>query len=275
MRPQKDIFTPFVNNMKILELFAGSKWRLADIIIENIPDHVTYLEPFFGSGAVFFSKNPSKIETINDLNERVYNFFKVCRDQPEELAKLVYFTPVSRQEQLSSEEDTRDPLENARKFLVQSRQTIGGIQRHLGGWKTNIDVLGSKTIREWQEMPDLIIEAAERLKHAQIENQDAVKLLQRYSRKDVFAYVDPPYLLSTRKGRYYETDMEDEQQPELLEVLRDFKGKFILSGYENDLYDEILKDCYKVYINAQAEGGQSRTEVLWMNYEPSGQMTLL
>lgn len=113
------------------------------------------------------------------------------------------------------------------------------------------------------------------MKDAQIENQDAVKLLQRYNREEVFAYIDPPYLLSTRKGRYYETDMEDNQQPELLDVLKSFKGKFILSGYDNQLYDDILSDCYKMYINAQAEAGQSRTEVLWMNYEPSGQMTLL
>ncbi|WP_086348520.1 DNA adenine methylase [Candidatus Enterococcus clewellii] len=260
--------------MKRILNYPGSKWRLADIIIENIPPHTTYLEPFFGSGAVFFSKDRSQIETINDLNERVYNFFKVCREQPEQLAKLTYLTPHSRQEQQLSDKDGGSELERARKFLVQSWQTVGGVQRHKSGWRSNIDKIGGK-LHEWNEIPERIMEVADRLKDAQIENQDAVKLLQRYSRKDVFAYVDPPYLLSTRKCRYYETDMEDEQQPELLEVLRDFEGKFILSGYANELYDEILKDCYKVYINAQAEGGQSRTEVLWMNYEPSGQMTLL
>lgn len=261
--------------MKRILNYPGSKWRLADIIIENIPDHVTYLEPFFGSGAVFFSKDPSKIETINDLNERVYNFFKVCRDQPEQLAEQIYFTPLSRQEQKLSKITSTDSIESARRVLVQSWQSIGGMQKHETGWKSDIDKMTRGKLHEWNDIPNRIRLVADRLKHAQIENQDAVKLLQRYSRKDVFAYVDPPYLLSTRKGRYYETDMEDEQQPELLEVLRDFKGKFILSGYENDLYDEILKDCYKLYINAQAEGGQSRTEVLWMNYEPSGQMTLL
>lgn len=260
--------------MKRILNYPGSKWRLSDIIIENIPDHVTYLEPFFGSGAVFFSKDRSQIETINDLNERVYNFFKVCRDQPEQLVKLAYLTPMSRQEHRISDEDVPDPLESARRFLVQSWQSIGGIQAYKTGWRSNIDKIGGK-LHEWNEIPERVLEVADRLKDAQIENQDAVKLLQRYSRKDVFAYVDPPYLLSTRKGRYYETDMEDNQQPELLEVLRDFKGKFILSDYDNELYDEILKDCFKVYINAQAEGGQSRTEVLWMNYEPSGQMTLL
>ncbi|MBL1226593.1 DNA adenine methylase [Enterococcus sp. BWR-S5] len=260
--------------MKRILNYPGSKWRLADIIIENMPPHTTYIEPFFGSGAVFFSKEASTVETINDLNERVYNFFKVCREQPEQLAKLVYLTPHSRQEQQLSDKEGGNELENARKFLVQSWQTVGGVQRHKSGWRSNIDKMGGK-LHEWNEIPERVLAVAERLKHAQIENQDAVKLLQRYSRKDVFAYVDPPYLLSTRKGRYYETDMEDEQQPELLEVLRDFKGKFILSGYDNELYNDILKDCYKVYINAQAEAGQSRTEVLWMNYEPSGQMTLL
>ncbi|WP_430606423.1 hypothetical protein IGJ55_002101 [Enterococcus sp. AZ170] len=260
--------------MKRILNYPGSKWRIADIIIKNIPEHTTYLEPFFGSGAIFFSKDPSRIETINDLDERVYNFFKICRDQPEQLARVAYLTPMSRQEQNLSVQDTRDPLENARRFLTQSWQSIGGVQRHKTGWRSNIDKIGGK-LHEWNEIPERVLEVADRLKDAQIENQDAVKLLQRYNREEVFAYIDPPYLLSTRKGRYYETDMEDNQQPELLDVLKSFKGKFILSGYDNQLYDDILSDCYKMYINAQAEAGQSRTEVLWMNYEPSGQMTLL
>lgn len=260
--------------MKRILNYPGSKWRLADIILENIPEHITYLEPFFGSGAVFFSKGPSQIETINDLDSRVYNFFKVCRDSPEKLAMAAYLTPMSRQEQMESVNENPDTLESARRFLTQSWQSIGGVQRHKTGWRSNIDKIGGK-LHEWNEIPERILEVADRLKCAQIENQDAVKLLQRYNRKDVFAYVDPPYLLSTRKGRYYETDMEDNQHPEFLVILREFEGKFILSGYDNQLYDDILKDCYKIYINAQAEGGQSRTEVLWLNYEPNGQMSLL
>lgn len=138
--------------MKRILNYPGSKWRIADIIIKNIPEHTTYLEPFFGSGAIFFSKDPSRIETINDLDERVYNFFKICRDQPEQLARVAYLTPMSRQEQNLSVQDTRDPLENARRFLTQSWQSIGGVQRHKTGWRSNIDKIGGK-LHEWNEIP--------------------------------------------------------------------------------------------------------------------------
>lgn len=259
--------------MKRILNYPGSKWSLADVIIDNIPPHTTYVEPFFGSGAVFFLKEQSKVETINDLNSRVYNFFKVCRDRPEELAKQVYLTPMSRQEHSLSEVPTDDPLEQARRLLVQSWQSIGGVQRHKTGWRSNIDKIGGK-LHEWNDIPERILEVAERLKDAQIENQDATKLLARYNRRDVFAYVDPPYIQTTRKGRFYETELEDEEQPKLLDVLAEFKGKVILSGYENELYNQYLADWNKIYVASNAEAGQSRTEVLWMNFEPSGQLSL-
>ncbi|MFR6673090.1 MAG: DNA adenine methylase [Enterococcus avium] len=260
--------------MKRILNYPGSKWTLAETICEIMPKHVTYLEPFFGSGAVFFTKQPSRIETINDLNGRVINFFKVCRDKPEELARKVALTPVSREEQCQSIEISADPVEDARRFLIQSRQSIGGVQRNLTGWRSNIAVYGSKTINEWNQLPELIFEVAGRLKGAQIENQDALQLLQRYNKKEVLAYVDPPYLLSTRDGRYYETELEDDQQPKLLEILNGFKGKIILSGYENDLYDSSLPDWHKLKIESNAESGEKRVEVLWCNFEPTGQISL-
>lgn len=260
--------------MKRILNYPGSKWRLADSIVDMIPPHTTYLEPFFGSGAVLFSKDQSGVETINDLDQRVYNFFKVCRDKPEELAQAVYFTPHSRLEHELSGQVIDDEIEDARTFLVQSWQTIGGIQKHKSGWRSNIDKIGGK-IHEWNEMPERILAVAERLKQVQIENQDAIELLERYNRKGVFAYVDPPYVLETRKGRFYQTEFDDQQHEQLIKFLSaDFKGKVILSGYENKIYDFGLKGWYKVQFRANAEAGQSRLETLWCNFEPSGQMNL-
>ena len=82
--------------------YPGSKWSLAPWIISHMPPHQTYLEPYFGSGAVFFSKEPSPLETINDLDGDVVNLFRVIRDRPDELARLVYWTPYSRQEYYNS-----------------------------------------------------------------------------------------------------------------------------------------------------------------------------
>ena len=246
---------------------------MAEFIINMIPEHITYLEPFFGSGAVLFNKPPSKVETINDFDSRVFNFFKVCRDQPGQLANSIMFTPMSREEHKLSNSNTRDPIENARLFLVQSWQSIGGIQMYKTGWRSNIDKLGGK-LHEWNDLPERVLEVAGRLKQVQIENQDAIKLLERYNRKDVFAYIDPPYLLETRTSRYYETELSNEDHAAMLEILNDFQGKVILSGYDHEMYDKALPDWYKVYYHANAEGGQKRLETLWCNFEPPTQMNL-
>ncbi|MDC3911881.1 DNA adenine methylase, partial [Raoultella planticola] len=87
--------------------------------------HKTYLEPFFGSGAVFFNKPRSYVETLNDIDSRIVNFFEVCRDQPEELMRVVNLTPLSREEYENSYEVSPDPVEDARRTLVRSWQAIG------------------------------------------------------------------------------------------------------------------------------------------------------
>lgn len=78
--------------------YPGSKWRIADWIISKFPEHHSYLEPFFGSGAVLFSKNRSNIETVNDLDSTVCKLFRMIRENPEEIARMVELTPFSRAE---------------------------------------------------------------------------------------------------------------------------------------------------------------------------------
>lgn len=87
--------------MTLLLKYPGGKWRIADWIISHFPEHKVYCEPFFGSGAVFFNKQPCYIETINDINGDIVNLFKVCRDYPEELAKAINLTPFARDEFIS------------------------------------------------------------------------------------------------------------------------------------------------------------------------------
>lgn len=97
--------------------YPGSKWSMASWIISHMPEHKTYLEPFFGSGAVFFNKVPSQIETINDLDSSVVNLFKVIRDNPQKLGQAIEWTPLSREEYYSSYEfDTGNEIEDARRF---------------------------------------------------------------------------------------------------------------------------------------------------------------
>lgn len=77
--------------------YSGSKWNIAKKLVELIPPHHSYVEPYFGSGAVLFSKEPSHIETINDLDSDVVNLFRCIREDPEQLARIVMTTPYSRE----------------------------------------------------------------------------------------------------------------------------------------------------------------------------------
>lgn len=263
--------------MKRILNYPGSKWNLADFIISMMPAHTTYLEPFFGSGAVFFNKQPSTIETINDIDGRIVNFFKQCRDHPQELSQLVELTPLSRQEYMESYEIAKDPLEDARRMMVRSWQAIGGKTSDHTGWRANINQNGSKIV-EWNHLDKRILAVAGRLKDAQIENQDAFQLLERYNRPGVLAYVDPPYLMSTRSKRHYAYEFGDADHEALLDQLVNFKGKVIISGYGSDMYDEYLSSWWKATKVASVETGGKRTEVVWCNFpikEASEQLDLL
>lgn len=102
---------------------------MAQWIIHKMPEHKVYLEPFFGSGAILFNKQPSRIETVNDIDGNIVNLFKVIREKPEQLANVIEFTPYSREEYYQSFQYLQSPLsdvERARVFMVRCWMARGG-----------------------------------------------------------------------------------------------------------------------------------------------------
>lgn len=257
------------DRLKCVLKYPGAKNRIADWICEYIPPHEVYLEPYFGSGAVFFGKTPAKIETINDLDGNVVNYFRVIRDKPEELMALLEMTPYARDEYNSAfdifPEDS--DVELARKFAVRCRMGFGCSNLYRNGFRSSQQRTSPHVTKEWRSIPDRLLAASERLKNAQIENLPALELIQRYDTPDVFAYIDPPYLHGTRKNYLYKYEMEVKEHIKLLEALYNHPGKILLSGYDNDLYNDMLPGWKKVHKKTQAEKGIPRTETLWMNYE--------
>lgn len=250
--------------------YPGSKWRIADFIISHFPEHHSYLEPFFGSGAVLFNKSASNIETINDLNGDVVNLFRVIREAPEKLAKQVALTPHSRSEyEAAWRNNPMDEIEKARLFLIKSLQGHGFRSNEKTGWKN--DVIGrerSYTVKYWNDLPNGIVKAAKRLKQVQIEQMDARELIKRFNHPGVLIYADPPYLLSTRRKEQYCHEMTSEEEHlQLLETLLQHKGYVIISGYDNELYNKTLKNWSKAKIQSNADGGLYRMETIWMNFQ--------
>lgn len=272
-----------MSDIKTVLKYPGSKWSTAEWIISYFPEgyeKMTYLEPFFGSGAIFFNKKRSVIETINDLDGNVVNLFKVIRDCPEELARMIEFTPWSRQEYKSSYEMIGESLEDARRFLVRMWQAIGSKTSDITGWRNNIQDLNGNVDQWATKLPARLIETSKRFKHVpshqvNIENQAATQLLERYARSYVFIYADPPYVRSTRSGRIYAHEMTDQDHTQLLELLQKHPGPVMISGYESELYSNLLEGWHTEKRQARCEGGQQRQEVLWMNYEPVGKQISL
>lgn len=261
--------------------YPGAKWRIADFIVSRLPKHHSYVEPYFGSGAVLFNKPQSNIETINDLDNNVTNLFRIVRDSPENLAKAIILTPYSRDEYENSyvKNDNEDLVEKARKFLVRQWQGHGfRAGAYKAGWKNDVQGREKSYVNLcWNRLPDTILQACKRLKQVQIENRPAIEVIKRFNYSNVLIYADPPYLLSTRSGKNYECEMTNADHEELLETLRNHKGSVIISGYDNEMYNEYLKGWQTDTINTFAEHARPRTEKIWMNFAPTNnkQLSLL
>ena len=261
--------------MKQALKYPGAKTRLAPWICSFIPEHKVYLEPFFGSGAVFFNKNPCRVETINDLNDEVYNYFRVLRDQPDELIRAIEFTAYGRTEYEAiwgysddfSKAQIISSVERARRFAVRCWMAIGCGNLYHNGFRSGQSSTSPNPAHTWDTLPDVLRVAAKRLKRAQIEHLQALELINRYDTSDVFIYADPPYLHSTRSKYLYKHEMTDQDHMDLLTALKRHPGKVLISGYDNDLYNQMLKGWRKETCRTRAEAGIARTEVLWMNYD--------
>lgn len=259
--------------------YPGSKWNIANQIVSMLPKHHSYVEPFFGSGAVLFSKNPSRIETINDLDNDVVNLFRCIKEDSEKLARLVATTPFSRteyDEAFENCQNTTDQYEKAVRFLTKCWQGHGfRTNGYKCGWKN--DVQGRErayALWNWYRLPEWILDIAERLRMVQIENRPAIEVVKRFNHKNVLMYLDPPYIFGTRSGKQYKHEMSDAEHEELLTTLLQSEAQIIISGYESDMYNDYLKDWNKKTFQSNAEYGLKREEVVWFNFETDKQMCL-
>lgn len=259
--------------MKAILKYPGSKWAVAKWIVGHFPDHHSYLEPFFGSGAVLFAKPPSAIETINDVDGDVVNLFRWIRDNPDALAHAVRWTPYARDVYNQAWKRLPTETDSFQRALDFYARCMMGYGFKTGNGKTGfkVDVQGRESAyacRHWEETPEAIMAAASRLRRVQIENRDALSLIGRFNFRDVLIYADPPYLMSTRYGKQYRYEMDEYDHKLLLRALKAHRGPVVLSGYDSELYNQELAGWHRDEIQTLAQTGDHRVEVVWMNFEP-------
>lgn len=242
---------------------------MASEIVSLMPPHRSYVEPFFGSGAVLFNKHPSAIETINDIDGDIVNFFSVLRNEPERLANAIALTPYARDAFDDAHENRgATPFDRAYRFAIRSKMGHGFKTYQKTGFK--IDVYArerSYCVDCWNRLPGDLIKAAQRLKGVQIENQPALSVIRKFNHANVLIYADPPYLMETRSGKQYRHEMNEQDHLELLETLISHKGSVILSGYPSEMYDRTLVGWSRIARKSYNQNSDQRTEVLWYNFE--------
>ncbi len=261
--------------------WIGGKYYLAKWIIEQMPDHRVYVEPFGGMANVLLKKRNSEVEFFNDLDGRVVNFFRVIRNDEQftEFTKKCELTPYSREEfnQVCDQPEPSDPVDRAHWFFIRCRQARGGMGS--GPITHNAWATSTRTRRKMPEPVSKYLSAidglpavADRFRRVVIEKLPAIELIRKYDKPDSLFYCDPPYPHSTLSGTgkaLYGYSMTDADHVSLLSTLRDCKGKILISSYDSSLYREHLSDWTRIEKTTHVQfsnSSQNRTEVLWRNY---------
>ena len=281
-RTPHPIMKPFQKKKLIVFGWYGGKFSHLDWLLPLLPGCHHYCEPFGGSAAVLLNRAPSPVETYNDLDGEVVNFFRVLRLEKEKLIEAIGLTPFSREEfALACEIDpSLSALERARRFYVRARQVRTGLAQtaSIGRWancKETSRAGMSGVISRWLNGVEALSEIAERLLRVQIENRPAVDVIKLYDSPSTLFYCDPPYVHHTRgDSKAYRFEMKDEEHRELANILNSVRGMVAISNYDCDLMDELYpsRRWHKIVSPERTIHSTkgTRAEVLWMNYELAG-----
>lgn len=255
----------------------GGKFNHLSWLLPLLPKGHHYCEPFGGSAAVLLNREPSPVETYNDIDGEVVNFFRVLRNQTDALTKAIALTPFSREEfyrALCSDSEHLSDLERARLFYIRARQARTGLAQtaSLGRWANckNTSRAGmAGVVSRWLGSVEDLPHIALRLLRVQIENRPAIDVIRLYDSPETLFYCDPPYVHITRgDSNAYAFEMDEKAHRELADILGDCKGKVAISGYRCDLMDKLYEGwrCYEAPLKKCHSVKELRQEALWMNY---------
>lgn len=248
--------------------WLGGKKNLRKVIIPKIPAHKCYVEAMCGGAWLFFAKEPSKVEVLNDIDDQLINFFRVVKTAPYALKYELAWDLVSRKlfkqyRQELVEYQNLESVKKAKNFYYVLKCSYGGMRNTFGYAKT------IKPSLNFKRVDGIIHDAYERLMYVYVENLDYEDLVNRYDGEETFFYFDPPYLVETSKnyktGKWVLKDYE-----RLKSVLKRIKGMFMVSLNKDEYIMRLFSNfrieevntTYSLNVNRPKEA----VELLIMNY---------
>lgn len=259
--------------------------KIKQLILDNLPPHTRYIEPFGGGGSILISKEPAEVEVYNDVDRGMVNFFRVIADVDyfSKFLARASLMPYSRElyeECARTWPAIHDPVEQAVRWFYIARQSFSGLFGN--SWGTGVTTNPTAAwINSFRNLP----EVHKRIQHVQIECADWRDVLSRFAGPGWLAYCDPPYVAGARKAGGYAHELRDTDHAELVETLLRYDGAVLLSGYDNAIYAPLEAagwDRVEVDVVCSAAGRtrasglqgvgsvlakQRRREVLWRNPE--------
>jgi DNA adenine methylase len=259
---------------------AAHHGKLARRIVELMPPHLQYVEPFAGGLAVLLAKDPEDVaEVVNDLNGDLTNFWRVLQDVAafERFYRIVEAVPFSETEwteAVACLAVKTDPVPRAVAFFIACRQSLAG---RLKGFATLTPTRTRRGMNEqvsaWQTAVAGLPTVHRRLLRVAVRHGDALDVICQQDNAATVFYCDPPYPHQTRTSTdaYGAFEMTEDDHRRLLALLRTVQGKVILSDYPSPLYDGLLADWnhHDFDVPNHASGGKSKrrmTERLWCNF---------
>lgn len=261
---------------------VGGKSFLTKTLLNLIPPHQVYIEPFFGSGSLFFAKDPAKLEVINDLDRAVYNFFKVLQDEEKTkvVTKILELTPYSRDffyEWKKKSWDDLSDIDRAIQFFIVATQSFSG---NFSSWGYSYSIRHNLPAT-YNNKVSMLKFVTDRLKSVKIENIDAIVLLNKWlpvckkNNYQTIVFLDPPYQLESRRGKtkLYACESNAELHENLLDVVNQYSCEnimFIITHFPSDLYERKLVGWRKKEVGRTISLSKGirpvNQEIIWWNF---------
>lgn len=275
MRRRKKIMNKIKNLRPPFKMHGGKKY-LSQWIIGQFPqeyEKMHYIEPFCGAANVLFNKTPAKEEIINDLDSSITNILQIIRDQVDEFTEVLKKVKYKEATFLEALEKTEfnSEIEKAVNEFILRRMSRGGIKKAFA-WSNRLRGNQPGDVNAWKTIIKQLPYISERLQNVYVINRSAIELLKVFDDVNYLCYCDPPYLPETRESPdVYDFEMSIDNHIELADVLNNFKGKVLISGYPSRLYNRLYKNwtCEsKKIVNhaSQQKIKPTKVELLWKNF---------
>lgn len=274
----------FGNKKRTLFGYFGAKWYLLDVIYALMPEHVKFFDTCGGSGVVTINNYISQQRVINEIDPELFNLYRLIKsDRWSELQDKLLLSPASsshyRENLGRMKKEINDEIEKVGTFYDVMAQVYGGNPTGTG-WA---NIIGTRAELSYYRKIANFEFFHQRLKDVEIQHMDLCELLKGYDNPEHLFYLDPPYAPETRKGGTYRYDMPPEKHDHILSTLVMGNGKYIVSGYNSDRYNKMLRPpkWNKLEIPAklhiacvrasQGEHKEDTLECFWYNYQLSAE----